>query len=261
MASCTSDTGAASLVNVASAAGQYGSSRRSVNAVSRPLVTDIVDVTLEQDISPAGAQVGQTVRCTVTLTNDSSVPIRRVRITLPDLAQTLNIRSVTYNGQTIRSGCLCRGISIPAIAAGGQAVVTVDAVVPQGLSGAVTSTAQADYTVSSADGFARLTVASGAAVLTVAAPGLEVEKTADRSFVTPENNVVTFTLTVRNTGAADVGGVVVTDGLPEGLTYVAGSTRVGGRRYTDQDPADGIGLGTLRAGESMAVSFRARASI
>lgn len=261
MASCTSDTGAASLINVASAAGQYGSSRSSVNAVSRPLTTDIVDVTLEQDISPAVAQAGQTVRCTVTLTNASSVPIRCVRITLPDLVQTLNIRSVTYNGRTVQNGCLCRGIAIPAVAAGGQAVVTVDAVVPQDVSGAVTSTAQAGYTVSAANGSARLTASSDTAVLAVAAPGLEVEKTADRSFVTQENNVVTFTLTVRNTGAADVSGVVVTDVLPEGLSYVAGSTRVGGRRYTDQDPADGIALGTLRAGGSTAVTFQARASI
>ena len=79
-------------------------------------------------------------------------------------------------------------------------------------------------------------------------------------------NPASFVNTASAVGSAGSGGtsidnVVVTDVLPEGLTYVTGSTSVNGGSCSSLDPASGIALATLRAGETAVITFRARADL
>ena len=67
-----------------------------------------------------------------------------------------------------------------------------------------------------------LSTASGAR----AAPQLDINKTSDvAGFVTP-GETITYTINVSNTGTGPLSGVSVTDILPAGTAYVAGSTQV-----------------------------------
>ena len=248
----------AAFTNTASAAGRYACASGcsgDLTAVSEPVVTQIVDVTLDKTVYPTCTRAGRTVHYTITVCNRSSLPATRVRITDPDIETLLDVGTIYYNGQPV-SGSL-----IPGIGAGCCASLTFDATVPTGTTGAITNTAYAQFEFdSTVCGATRAAAASNEAVLTVVSPSLEIDKAADRCSVTPEENVVTYTLTVRNTGTCPIEGVVVTDALSAGLTYVTGSTRVNGGAPVNQNPAAGIALGTLDPGETAVVTFEAEAS-
>lgn len=252
------------FTNTASVAGRYScpaGCSGEVTAVSEPVVTQIVDVTLDKTVHPACARAGQTVRYTITICNRSSVPVSRVRVTDPDIESLMDVGTIYYNGQPVCDGSLERGILVPGIGAGCCASITFDAVIPEGTAGLVTNTAYADFEFTSAAcGLKRASAASNEAALSVVAPSLEIRKTADRCAVTPEEPAVTYTLTVRNTGTCPLAGVVVTDVLSAGLAYVTGSTVINDGASVNLNPAAGIPLGELETDAVAVVTFRAAAA-
>lgn len=254
----------APFTNTASVVGRYrcpAGCTGDVTAVSEPVVTQIVDVTLDKTVHPTCARAGQTVRYTITLCNRSSVPVSRVRVTDPDIENLLDVGTICYNGQPVRDGSLCRGIRIPGIGAGCCASITFDAVIPDGAVGLIANTAYAEFEFDSAVcGLKRAAAASNEAVLSVVSPSLEISKAADRCAVTPEEPSLTYTLTVRNTGTCPIESVVVTDVLPVGLTYVTGSTAINGGAEFNLNPAAGIPLGELDPEEVAVITFRAAAA-
>ena len=251
------------FTNTASVSGRYQCSagcRGDVSAVSEPVVTEIVDVTLDKTVSPACTRAGQTVHYTITVCNRSSVPVSQVLVTDPDIERKLDVGAIYYNGRKVGGGSLCRGIRIPGLGAGCCAAITFDAVVPEGTTGEITNTAYAEYEFASAAcGRTQAATASNETVLNVVSPSLEIVKEAEPCAVSPEESVITYTLTVRNTGTCPIEDAVVTDVLPAGLVYVAGSTSVNGGAPADRNPAAGVHLGTLEAGENAVVTFRAEA--
>lgn len=252
------------FTNTASAAGRYScpaGCSGNVTAVSEPVVTQVVDVTLDKTVYPTCTRAGQTVRYTITVCNRSSVPVSCVRVTDPDIENLLDVGPIYYNGQPVCSGSLRTGILIPGIGAGCCASITFDAVIPEGAVGLITNTAYADFEFTSAVcGLTRSAAASNEAVLSVVSPSLEINKAADRCAVTPEEPVITYTLTVRNTGTCPIESVVVTDVLPAGLTYVTGSTAINDGAPVNLNPAAGIPLGELDSDEVAVITFRAAAA-
>lgn len=251
------------LTNTASAVGRYACSSGcsgDITAVSEPVVTEIVDVTLDKTVYPTCVRTGQTVHYTITACNHSSLAASQVRIIDPNIERLLDVGTIYYNGQPI-SGSLACGIVIPGIGAGCCACLTFDAVVPEGTTGNITNTAYAEFEFdSSVCGVTRAAAASNEAVISVVAPSMEIVKTSDRCAVTPEENVITFTLKVHNTGTCPINNLVVTDVLPVGLTYVPGSTSINGDNPTNLNPAAGIPLGTLAPGDTFVITFQAKAT-
>jgi uncharacterized repeat protein (TIGR01451 family) len=89
-------------------------------------------------------------------------------------------------------------------------------------------------------------------------PGLEVEKLVDLAEVAP-NQVVTYTIAVTNTGKVFIRPVRVTDTLPVGFSYVAGSgnpqpNSTANGRLVWNDASNGAGLGPNQV---LLVTFRA----
>ncbi|MGN1003542.1 MAG: DUF11 domain-containing protein, partial [Oscillospiraceae bacterium] len=250
--------------NTAAVTGRYSCApgcSGEIAAVSEPVVTHLVDVALDKTVRPACARCGQTVHCTITLCNRSSVPVQNLRLTDPDTESLLDVGTVFYNGQPIRDGSLGQGVLIPGIGAGCRAVLTFDAVVPEGAAGLIAGTACAEFEFSAAACKAqRAAVVSNEAVLRVISPRLEIRKSADRCAVTPQEPSVTYTLTVRNTGTCPLSGVTVTDALSPGLVYVPGSTTVNDGPAVNLDPAAGIPLGELEHDGIAVVTFRAAAA-
>lgn len=92
-----------------------------------------------------------------------------------------------------------------------------------------------------------------------AGSALSLQKTADKSGAAP-GEVVTYTITYRNTGATSLGNVVIHDTVDASLTYVPGSTRLNGVAVTPDPHADGriaVAVGTVGPGASGTVTFQA----
>ncbi|KAF9121176.1 hypothetical protein BGX30_002739 [Mortierella sp. GBA39] len=70
-------------------------------------------------------------------------------------------------------------------------------------------------------------------------------------------DVITYTVTVSNTGTANANSVVLSDTLPAGLSFVSGSVTVGGIPRPTYDIVAGAPLGTLNFGTSATVTYRA----
>lgn len=252
------------FTNTAAVAGRYvcpAGCSGDISAVSEPVVVEVVDVSVDKSVYPACVRAGQTVHYTITVCNRSSVAATCVEVTDPEIENLLDVGTIYVNGQPVRGGCLSRGIRISGLGAGCCAAVTFDAVVPDDATGTISNTAYAEFQFeSTACAVTAQTAASSEVVLSVIAPSLEITKEADRCSVTPEENVITFTLTVTNTGTCPVENVVVTDVLPSGLSYVANSTSVNGDAPINQNPAAGVSLGTLDLDEEATVSFQAEAA-
>lgn len=251
------------LVNRAEVTGTYTcpvGCTGAITAVSEETVTEVVNVTLDKSVCPTCVRAGDTVRYTITLCNRSSVPITGVWITDPDIEALLDVGTICVNGRPVAEGSLRAGIQIPRVGAGCCVAVTFEATVPEDAAGTISNTAYADYTFSTlACAVQHAVAASTAAVLSVSSPDLEIVKEATPCFVSPEEPEVTFTLTVTNTGNCTINNTVVTDELPDGLTYVAGSTSVNGDDPVDLDPTEGITLGTLDPDQTVVITFRAQA--
>jgi len=65
-------------------------------------------------------------------------------------------------------------------------------------------------------------------VVPPAAASIAVSKSADKASLVKTGDIITYSITVRNGGAAPVAAITVTDAIPAGLAYVAGSASDGG---------------------------------
>lgn len=88
------------------------------------------------------------------------------------------------------------------------------------------------------------------------APQIKVAKSANVSGVVNGDSVL-YTVTVSNTGTASAASIVVSDVLPPGSTFVAGSVTVAGAARPTADITTGVALGSLAFGSSITVTYRA----
>ncbi|MGZ4487697.1 MAG: DUF7507 domain-containing protein [Nocardioides sp.] len=211
-----------------------------------PTVPSSPGLALHKSVTDAGGDgvgtLGELLTYHFTVTNTGNVPLTDVRIT-----------DATIPG--LEAGQPC----VAALAVGASTtcpllppvthVVTADDV----SAGAVANTATASGTTP--DGG---TVADDdmAVIPTVApeplAAGLSIDKSVDAGQAGP-GDVVTYTLTVRNSGPGDAAGVVVTDPLPAAVTFVSASSPC-----TYAAPTVSCSLGTVAAGETRTLTVRAR---
>lgn len=92
------------------------------------------------------------------------------------------------------------------------------------------------------------------------AKGITIEKSNDKGGGANAGETVTYTLKIANTGKMDLTGVEVTDVLPGGFSYVAGSTTIDG--IVAGDPVISAGalkwlVGTIEDGKSITLIYRA----
>lgn len=248
-----------SVCNAASAVGQVECSaggQGQVTARSGQVCTQVVNVTLSKTVTPTCVNMGGEVLYTLALKNDSTLPLLDVVLTDP-AARWLEVGTIRLNGAAL-SGDLETGVALPEIGPGGTAVVTFTARPGENTPSPMENTAMVDYRISTDCGTETAQTVSNTASLTVLAPGLTLEKEADRCWVGPEEPVLTYTLWAANTGNVALDHVTVTDQLPGQLTYVPGTTSVRGDQPQDLDPAQGVDLGQLLPGERASVSFQAR---
>ena len=198
-----------------------GSGSAQSNQVTTPV--NIAALTAEKTVDKPFAQLGEVLTYTLVLTNTGNVPANNVVITDAVPAGTTFVAG-SVTGATGTPPTLTLANPIPA---GGSAIVTfqvqVGNVVP--ITNPVSNqfTANFNYTVDPAQpNGASGSSTSDTATTQVNVAQLISTKTADKTFAEP-NDVLTYALTLQNTGNTAANNVVITDVVPTGTSFVAGS--------------------------------------
>ncbi|WP_446686397.1 DUF7507 domain-containing protein [Paenibacillus planticolens] len=133
------------------------------------------------------------------------------------------------------------------------------------------------WDITNIDVSARLTNNQSSAILqlttsgdayAVNANGIQVDINAPKINVTKSASVtgavsgdtITYTVTTSNTGTASAASIVLSDALPTGSTFVAGSVVVAGVSKPTYDITAGAPLGSLAFGSSITVTYKATVS-
>ena len=185
------------------------------NSGSAFLTTRVADVGVTKTVNNAAPKVGQQVVYTIKATNDpASDPASHLVIhdALPAGKLTFVKASATEGTYDSTSG----DWTVGSLAPGGSATLTLTAMVID--SGPIDNTAAVSHLLQRDNNPDN----NSSTVEIVAPPAadLALTKTAGNDKPDKDSNV-TFTLTVANNGPDDTTGVVVSDPLPAGLTYVS----------------------------------------
>lgn len=84
---------------------------------------------------------------------------------------------------------------------------------------------------------------------------MSVEKSVDKGYAT-SGEELTYTSVITNTGSLKKTGLVFTDAIPAGTSFVGGSVEIDGVSYPAYDPAAGFPIKDLAPGESVTVRFK-----
>ncbi|MFT7578686.1 MAG: putative repeat protein (TIGR01451 family) [Myxococcota bacterium] len=208
-------------------------------AVAAPDATLVLGVTGDRGTGESDDEVTFTVH----FSNTGSNAVLSAVVAVPFPAgATLAAGTITGNGQVEGDALVWRFPMIPAGASGAVAfAVTLDGTAPAIVAASATG-----------DGICP-TQADIPAITTAETPGVHIVKTADQPVVCGEGEI-SWSLLVTNTGDEAVAGVVVTDTLPSGVTYVADSlTGVGGA--DTGAPVLVWNVGTLAAGAGITLTY------
>ncbi|HEY4430455.1 MAG TPA: hypothetical protein VGN87_05395, partial [Paenibacillus sp.] len=169
--------------------------------------------------------------------------------------------SVTVNGVARPADSPLTGINLGTVAPGASIPVTFLVSVQSLLSPPVLNNqGSSSYTYQLPSGRSLSgTSLSNTLTIPVSAPNITLTKSSSLAAVTVGENL-TYTVVVFNTSSVAVNNVVVSDPIPTGGTFVAGSVIVGGSSVPAASPSTGISIGSIAAGSTTTVSFKVNVS-
>ncbi|MGN7193181.1 DUF7507 domain-containing protein [Bacillus mycoides] len=92
--------------------------------------------------------------------------------------------------------------------------------------------------------------------ININSPNIQATKSVNKSVATI-GDILTYTVTVPNTGLLPANNVTFTDVLPNGTSFIPGSVTIDNVPQTNANPVAGISLGTINNGSSRTVAFQA----
>ena len=224
------------------------------------------DLSLTKTVDNATPIVGDSVTFTITVTNAG-----------PDSATSISVTDVLPAGYSYDAGSIAGGSSqddsaaptlswsVASLSSGASSVLTFDATVlaPTGAPGEYLNTAEItasdqhdpDSTPSNDDGDQSEDDEDNATV-TPQVADLSLTKSVDDSSPNVGDSV-TFTVTVTNTGPDSATNVTVTDVLPAGYSYDAGSIAGGSSQDDSAAPTLSWTVGSLASGAFVDLTFTA----
>ncbi len=219
-------------------------------------------------------RVGDVLTYTITLDNTTGTADANNLVFTDNLPPGLSFvaGSLTIDG-TASTANPITGATIGTIAAGAKKVAVfkarVDSLPVSPAIGEYANTASWNYEFISCAGLpiTKGTITTNPAVTKVAR--LAMTKTANPSGSIAPNDVLTYTVALRNDGTADSAGSTLQDSIPGGATYVAGSTTVNGTAVTDISGAmpftnaspinsTGQAAGSIATGQTATVTFKVK---
>ncbi|WP_145409489.1 DUF7507 domain-containing protein [Paenibacillus xylanexedens] len=215
-------------------------------------------ITVAKVSAATGAVAGDSILYTVTISNAGTASAASVVLsdTLPT-GLTFVPGSVTVAGVSRPTLDVTAGIPLGSLNLASSVIVTYRALIANNANILqLVNSANAAFTFQSVAGGAVISgvIPSNSSVLPVYSPNLSIVKTASTTNATVGDQV-TYTLQVNNGGNV-AANVTLTDNIPAGSSYVAGSFRVNGNVVAGANPATGVNLGSLAAGSVTTVTFQ-----
>ncbi|WP_430041990.1 DUF7507 domain-containing protein [Paenibacillus dokdonensis] len=215
------------------------------------------NLTLTKSANKTNATVGTALTYTVLISNSGNIA---ASVTFSDnipTGSTFTAGSFTVNGTAVPGANPATGVAIGTVAAGATVPVTFTVTVNNLTSPSqLVDTATAAYTFQPPDG---RTISGSATSNTlsvpVTLPNVTVVKSSSVSDVAV-GETLTYTSVVTNSGTEGISNTVLTDTIPAGTAFVAGSVTVGGTVLSSANPASGIAIGSVNAGSSVTVAFK-----
>ncbi len=217
-----------------------------------------IDLELDKVASDTAPTVGLPFDYTITLSNTSPTDATGVTVTdtppaglrLVSATTTAGTFDITTGSWTV--GDVAAGASVSLVI-----TAVADAVGDLTNQAEVTSADQPDRDSTPANGDPTEDDISTATVTPVA-PSLAIDKVAGDTSVLPGDRL-SYTVTASNVGARPAVDVRVSDPLPAGASYVAGTTAVDGSAVPDVGGTSplvaGIDLGTLAPGDVVSITY------
>ncbi|MGD0030546.1 hypothetical protein SLT67_04235 [Paenibacillus illinoisensis] len=215
-------------------------------------------ITLSKGSTATGAVAGDSILYTVTVANAGTASAASVVLSdsLP-AGLTFIPGSVTVAGVSRPTLDITAGVPLGSLNLSSSIVVTYRALIGQDASILqLVNSANAAFTFQSVAGGPTITgvIPSNNSTLPVYSPNLSIVKSGSTTNATV-GDTVTYTLQVNNGGNV-AANVTLTDNIPSGSSYVAGSFRLNGNVIAGANPATGVNLGSLAAGSANTVTFQ-----
>jgi uncharacterized repeat protein (TIGR01451 family) len=210
-------TVAGTVTNTATVQSAVGDPDPTDNSASQSTtVTPSADLSIVKTGAPDPVTVGQNITYTLTVSNAGPSDATGVVVT-DTLAAGLTFVSATSGQGTCTQASGTVTCDLGTLASGAGTTVTIVATVTA--PGTVSNTASVDGAEPDPDPSDDTSTDD---VTVAASADLSIDKTASPNPVVA-GNTLTYTLTVSNAGPSDATGVVVTDPLPSGTTFVSAS--------------------------------------
>ncbi|QHW34647.1 DUF11 domain-containing protein [Paenibacillus rhizovicinus] len=225
------------------------------NLVTFPV--DLPIIATQKSANKTQATVGDTITYTFAIQNTGNYA---ALLTLTDpltLSTTYVPNTLTVNGVPNGSATPQTGIPVGVVMAGGTATVVFSVLIqslPNPPNIVNQGTVSYAYTLPDNRTF-NGSVASNPVSVSASSPNVSLAKSASASVATV-GDAITYTLSVTNNGITPVNQVIVSDPIPSGSTFIAGSVLIGGVSAPSANPSTGITIGTIAPSATVVVSFQ-----
>ncbi|WP_395761401.1 DUF7507 domain-containing protein [Bacillus sp. 3G2] len=207
----------------------------------------------------AFATVGDTLTYTITLNQTGNVAANNV--TIQDMipqGTTFVENSVVVNGETLPGVNPVSGIPINTITVGGNAIasfqVTVTSIpTPNELTNQAITTF--NYIVNPNNVPVTNTTTTNTVTTTVQNDNVVAIKSVNVTHALP-SQTVTYTITITNNGNVIIEDILAIDTAPVDTTFVTGSVTINGINQPNENPENGIILGSLAPSASTIITFQ-----
>ncbi|MEO3944660.1 hypothetical protein [Gorillibacterium sp. CAU 1737] len=228
------------------------------NTVTLPVYQPIISTV--KSIDRSVATVGDTVTYTVFVSNTGNLAAQATLTDTLPAGTAFVPGSVTVNTVSLPGASPLTGIPLGSVAPGSSVPVTFQFILntlpspPRLVNQATTAYS---YQLPSGRSFSGFTAPSNVVDIPATAPNVTVAKAVNNTIATL-NDILTYTVTVTNSGVAAVTNAVFSDTIPTGTTFVPGSVLINGTSSPNANPIGGISLGTINAGASIPIIFNVR---
>ncbi len=226
------------------------------NTVNTEVLSDVIKKVMTTD--KTFAKEGETVRNTVTITNNSTAVLTPAYIInqAPDGASFVD-GSVKINGVAAPADPVL-GITLPVLNPGESITVEYDMKINSpSTATTVTNSAEFRYDVGDpVSGIIRTyTEPINAVTVNVVNAKLEVVKSVDKAYAV-KGETLTYTVTFTNKGNININDIYFTDNIPQGTTFVNGSVSINGQNISAYRPDIGYSVASLPPNDSATTNFQ-----